>query len=170
MGQYSQAKPGYFLCKHPARLDWHLRRDGIALEPGRRWGKDKVMHDINRPEIVAEVTEAFQRYEAALQANDVAVLNASFWHAPQTLRFGTAENLYGYEAIAAFRSARVPTGTRTLSRTVITSYGDDFATANTEFQRPGDTRIGRQSQTWFRLPVGWCIVAAHVSFMEVKPD
>ena len=124
------------------------------------------MHEIDRPEIVAEVEAAFERYEAALAANDVAVLNSMFWQAPQTLRFGTAENLYGYEAIAAFRSARRPPGTRALSRTVITSYGDDFATANTEFRRPADPRIGRQSQTWLRLPAGWRIVAAHVSFME----
>jgi len=124
------------------------------------------MNEINRPEIVAEVTAAFERYEAALAANDVAVLNAMFWQAPQTLRFGTAENLYGYEAIAQFRSARLAPGARTLSRTVITAYGDDFATANTEFRRSADPRIGRQSQTWLRLPAGWRIVAAHVSFME----
>jgi hypothetical protein len=94
------------------------------------------------------------------------VLNGLFWHAPQTLRFGTGENLYGYEAIAAFRGERIPPGPRKLGRTVITSYGNDFATANTEFWREGNPRLGRQSQTWLRLPEGWRIVAAHVSFMS----
>ncbi len=124
------------------------------------------MYEIDRPEIVAEVKAAFERYEAALVSNDVGLLNALFWQAPQTLRFGTAENLYGYEAIAAFRGARQPPGPRTLIRTVITSYGDGFATTNTEFRRAGNPRLGRQSQTWLRRPEGWRIVAAHVSFMD----
>src|ERR1700683_1715724 len=123
------------------------------------------MHQINQPETVAEVKAAFERYEKALITNDVGVLNGLFWQAPQTLRFGTDENLYGYEAITAFRDARIPPGPRTLSRTVITSYGNDFATANTEFRREGNPRLRRQRQTWFRLPEGWRIVAAHVSFM-----
>jgi hypothetical protein len=124
------------------------------------------MHEINRTEIVAEVKAAFECYEAALIANDVGALNGLFWQAPQTLRFGTGENLYGYEAIVAFRGARLPPGPRKLVRTVITSYGSDFATANTEFRRAGNPRLGRQSQTWLRLPEGWRIVAAHVSFMD----
>jgi hypothetical protein len=124
------------------------------------------MYEINRPDIVAEVTAVFDRYEEALAANDVGLLNALFWPMPQTLRFGTGENLYGYEAIAAFRGARVPPGARTLGRTVITTYGDDFATANTEFRRPANPRLGRQSQTWLRTPDGWRIVAAHVSFLD----
>ena len=111
---------------------------------------------------------AFQRYEAALAANDVEVLNDLFWQSPQTLRYGTDENLYGHAAIAAFRGARLPPGPRQLARTVITTYGDDFATANTEFRRSGNPRLGRQSQTWLRLPVGWRIVAAHVSFIDEK--
>jgi hypothetical protein len=124
------------------------------------------MHEINRPEIVAEVRAAFERYEAALAVNDVATLNALFWNAPQTLRYGTGENLYGYDAIVSFRTARVPPGDRTLANTVITTFDSDFATANTEYRRPSNPRLGRQSQTWLRLPEGWRIVAAHVSFME----
>ncbi len=124
------------------------------------------MHEINQPEILAEAKDAFDRYEAALAANDVDALNRFFWRAPHTLRFGTDENLYGYEAIAAFRAARLAPGSRRLGRTVITTYGKDFATANTEFQRPGNPRLGRQSQTWLRLPEGWRIVAAHVSFID----
>lgn len=122
--------------------------------------------EINIPEIVAEVTEAFRRYEAALVGNDVAVLDESFWNSPHTLRYGAGENLYGFAEIAAFRAARPSQGLeRELTRTVITTYGRDFATANTEFRRPGNPRTGRQSQSWARMPEGWRVVAAHVSFM-----
>ncbi len=121
--------------------------------------------EINRPDVLAEVTAAFQRYETALVGNDVAVLDELFWDSPLTLRYGAGENLYGIEAIRAFRAARSPLGLeRTLSRTVITTYGSDFATANTEFRRPTEPRPGRQSQTWARMPEGWRIVAAHVSW------
>ncbi|MBW4657962.1 MAG: oxalurate catabolism protein HpxZ [Drouetiella hepatica Uher 2000/2452] len=120
--------------------------------------------DINLPDVVAEVTIAFERYEAALTSNDVAVLDTLFWNSPHTIRYGATENLYGYEAIAAFRSARSAQGLdRTLSNTVITTYGRDFATANTEFQRLG--KSGRQSQTWMRSLEGWRVVSAHVSFL-----
>ena len=120
--------------------------------------------ELNLPEVVAEVTAAFKHYEAALIGNDVTVLDALFWNSPHTIRYGATENLYGYEAIAAFRSARPAQGLdRTLSKTVITTYGRDFATANTEFHRSG--KSGRQSQTWMRSPEGWRVVSAHVSFL-----
>lgn len=123
--------------------------------------------EINLPDVLAEVTAAFERYEAALVGNDVAVLDESFWDSPHTLRYGAGENLYGFGEIAAFRAARPAQGLeRTLTRTVITTYGRDFATANTEFRRPGNPRIGRQSQSWARMPEGWRVVAAHVSFMS----
>jgi hypothetical protein len=118
---------------------------------------------INIPEVVAEVTAAFLRYEAALNANDVAVLNELFRAAPYTLRFGVAEELYGHQQIAGFRSARLPPGRRVISNTVITTFGSDFATASTEFRRAGQARLGRQQQSWVRFPEGWRIVAAHVS-------
>ncbi len=122
--------------------------------------------DINIPEIVAEVTAQFQRYETALVTNDIATLNALFWNNALTLRYGMNENLYGHAAIAGFRAARSPVGlARTISNTVITTYGRDFATANTEFHRDGVARGGRQSQTWVRMPEGWRIVAAHVSLI-----
>jgi hypothetical protein len=124
--------------------------------------------EINRPEIVAEVTAAFMRYEEALNANDVAVLNELFRDAPYTLRFGIAEELYGHAQIAAFRGARVPPARRAISSTVITTFGRDFATASTEFRRPGQTRNGRQQQSWVRFPEGWRIVAAHVSFSAAE--
>lgn len=123
-------------------------------------------YEINLPEVVAEVTAAFQRYEAALTGNDVAILDELFWNSPHTLRYGAGENLLGYEAIKAFRLARPSKGLeRDLVNTVITTYGRDYATANTEFTRQGETRIGRQSHTWLRLPEGWRIVAAHVSLI-----
>jgi hypothetical protein len=119
---------------------------------------------INLPEVLAEVTAVFERYEAALVSNDVAVLDALFLNSPHTLRFGATENLYGYEAIRAFRASRPSAGlARTLHKTRITTYGRDFATANTEFSRVSSDRIGRQSQTWLRTPDGWRVVSAHVS-------
>jgi ketosteroid isomerase-like protein len=124
------------------------------------------MLEINIPDVVAEVTAAFNNYEHALVANDVAALDRLFWKSPNTLRFGIGENLYGYEAIAAFRGARAPINlTRQLRNTQIVSYGRDLATANTEFQREGSRLTGRQSHVWVRTPEGWRIAAAHVSLM-----
>lgn len=122
--------------------------------------------DIDIPEVLEEVRTQFARYEKALTSNDVAVLDALFWNSPLTLRYGAGENLYGYDAIAAFRAARPAQGLeREVLRTVITTYGRDFATANIEFRRVGSDRIGRQSQTWVRMPEGWRVVAAHVSLV-----
>ena len=123
--------------------------------------------EINLPDVVAEVTEAFQRYESALVGNDVAVLDQFFWQSPHTIRYGATENLYGYEAIAQFRSNRSPLGLdRSLSHTTITTYGRDFATTNTEFRRKATGKTGRQSQTWIRTAEGWKVVSAHVSLLE----
>ena len=122
--------------------------------------------DINKPEVLEEVTAAFHRYEDALVNNKVEVLDELFWNSPHTLRYGATENLYGYDEIAAFRAARPSTGlARTLLRTVITTYGDSFATANVEFQREGGAKPGRQSQTWMKTPEGWRVVSAHVSLL-----
>lgn len=122
---------------------------------------------INDPAVLAEVEAAFAEYEKALTTNDVATLDRLFRDSPLTLRYGIAENLYGHAEIAAFRSARSPVGLeRTLERTVITSYGEALATANTLFRRdsmPG--KVGRQSQTWVKFSEGWRVVAAHVSLI-----
>jgi len=121
---------------------------------------------VNLPEVVAEVEAAFRRYEAALMANDVDTLNALFWRSPETVRYGAAEVLHGYDAIVGFRRAReVADIARELSGTLITTYGRDSATAFTEYRRLGSGRRGRQSQTWIRMPEGWRIVAAHVSLL-----
>jgi hypothetical protein len=123
--------------------------------------------EIDLPDVLAEVREQLERYEAALVSNDVAALDAFFWRDPRALRFGASENLYGHDAIAAFRAARPAAGlARTIRRILVTTYGRDFATANVEFQRSGSARIGRQSQAWVRMDGSWRIVAAHVSLME----
>ncbi|BCB20412.1 oxalurate catabolism protein HpxZ [Bosea sp. ANAM02] len=122
---------------------------------------------INDPAVLAEVTAAFSEYETALVSNDVATLDRLFKDGPQTLRYGVAENLYGYGEIAAFRSARPSTGLeRTIERTVITTYGDTTATANTMFRRDSMVgKVGRQSQTWIKFAEGWRVVSAHVSII-----
>lgn len=122
---------------------------------------------MNLPHVLAEVTSAFERYEAALTGNDVATLDALFWASPKVVRYGATENLYGHDQILAFRKSRKSANLmRTLQNTVITTFGHDFATANTEFTRPDTARIGRQSHSWARLDDGWRIVAAHVSWMD----
>src|SRR5271165_4909066 len=124
--------------------------------------------DINLPDVKAQVEAAFATYEAALVGNDADTLQGLFWDSDLTIRYGVAENLYGYDEIGAFRAARSPVGLmRTISRTVITTYGRDFATASTLFHRetaPG--KVGRQMQTWARTPDGWRVVAAHVSVID----
>jgi hypothetical protein len=124
--------------------------------------------EIDLPDVLAEVTAAFDRYERALGDNDVATLDALFRADPRTIRYGGGENLYGHAAIAAFRGARSPVGlARTISKTVITTYGRDFAVASTLFHRassPG--KIGRQMQSWVRFEDGWRVVAAHVSMID----
>src|SRR6202040_3229980 len=124
--------------------------------------------EIDLPEVVAQVRSAFERYEQALVSNDIAALNAMFHDDPRTIRYGGAENLYGFQEIEAFRAARSAVGlARTLSKTVITTYGRDLAVASTLFRRtsaPG--KIGRQMQTWVRFAQGWRVVAAHVSLID----
>ncbi len=127
------------------------------------------MMPVNDPKVVAEVTAAFQEYDRALNDNDAATLPALFWKSPLALRFGIAENLYGHDAISAFRQARANVDLRrTLANTVITTYGSDFATANTEFTKHDSGRHGRQSQTWMRTEAGWRVVSAHVSFLPAQ--
>lgn len=126
--------------------------------------------NINLPDVKTEVEAAFARYEAALVGNDVESLQALFWDSPHTIRYGMSENLYGSAEIGSFRAARSPAGlARTTSRTVITTYGRDCATASTLFYRETiPSKVGRQMQTWIRTPDGWRVVAAHVSLID-KP-
>jgi hypothetical protein len=124
--------------------------------------------EIDLPDVLAEVTAQFARYEKALVSNDVAVLDELFRNDPRTLRYGIGENLYGYDAIMAFRAARSPVGLmRRTDKTLITTYGRDTAVASTLFYRDGAAgKVGRQMQTWVRFPEGWRIVAAHVSIIN----
>ena len=127
--------------------------------------------EINIPEVVAEITAVFTRYERALTTNDVPTLDSLFWNDPRVIRYALFDNGYGYEAIMKARRARPNVDlTRTLMRTVITTFGRDVATANTEFRREGSGREGRQSQTWVRTPEGWKVVSAHVSFLTSPPS
>lgn len=121
---------------------------------------------IDEPETHAEIAALVEHYEDALGRNDIAVLDAMFWHSEQVVRFGVGENLYGEAEIAEFRRRRVDgSPPRTVRRIAIATFGRDFAVANVEFQRLGSETIGRQSQSWVRLPEGWRIAAAHVSLM-----
>ena len=122
--------------------------------------------DINLPTVLAEVSAAVARFEQALAANDNATLLALFWHSPHTVRCGVHDSLQGHAQISAYREARRASGlARRVLDTVVTTYGHDFATAHTAFQREGSPTIGRQSQTWVRMPEGWRVVAQHVSLL-----
>ena len=126
--------------------------------------------EIDLPDVGAEVRAAFDRYEKALVSNDVPMLDELFRDDPRTIRYGAGEILYGYSEIKSFRSARSPVALgRKLSRTVITTFGREFAVASTLYERPSAPgKIGRQMQTWVKFPEGWRVVAAHVSLMD-KP-
>ena len=125
------------------------------------------LDQINLPDVHAEVTAVFARYEHALVNNLVDELDALFWPSDHTVRYGAAENLHGIATIRAFRAARPSAGlARTLHHTVITTFGRDMATAMTQFRRDGSTKVGRQSQTWVRMAAGWQVVAAHVSLID----
>jgi hypothetical protein len=121
---------------------------------------------INDPEVVAEVEAAFADYEAALSANDVARLDGHFWASGHTVRYGVGECLYGQEEILAYRKGNARGTTKKAIRLVTTTFGRDFATVSIEFTRDGLGKIGRQQQSWVRLPEGWRVVAAHVSMID----
>ncbi len=121
---------------------------------------------LNRPDVVAQVADVADRYEAALVANDLAVLDELFWDSPHTVRFGAAESLYGIDAIREFRATRPAAGlARDVLRREITAFGDALAVVDQEHRRHGSDRVGRQSQTWVRFPQGWRVVSAHVSLL-----
>lgn len=138
-----------------------MNRSGTAVAAGL---------PVNLPAVVAAVQAASDRYEAALQANDLVVLDELFWDSPLTLRYGASENLHGIDAIRTFRVSRPTQGlARMRLRREITTHGQDFATVNLEFRREGDGRHGRQSQAWVRFAQGWRVVAAHVSLLPPDP-
>lgn len=121
---------------------------------------------VNDPPTLAELEAVFAKYEKALMENDIDVLDDLFANAPETVRYGPAENLYGFDEIAAYRKGRNVTNIeRKLLRVALTTYGTDMGTANCEYERLSDGRRGRQSQTWLKFPDGWRVVSAHVSFL-----
>ena len=125
--------------------------------------------EANKPEVVAEVRELFERYEQALIDKDVDVLDATFWNSPYTIRLSFDEHGYGFDEIHAHRVRRPPgPGVKAKRRRLeILTLGNDMATVNLEFKMRGQDKIGRQSQTWARFPdVGWKVVSAHVSTMD----
>lgn len=118
---------------------------------------------INNPQVLAEVEAIFLAYEQALSNNDVDALIDFFWQSQHAVRYGATENLYGWEQIVTFRKQRPPPVARTLMNTVITTYGESYANASTEFKREG--LYGRQTQSWIKTDQGWKIAAAHISFL-----
>jgi hypothetical protein len=144
--------------------------NNLLSDPAGGPGLFKKEHqmEMDLPEVVAEVRAAFERYEKALVSNDVATLDELFRDDPRTVRYGVTEVLYGYDEIKSFRAARSPVALgRKLSRTIITTFGRDFAVASTLYERPtAPGRIGRQTQTWVKFPDGWRVVVGHVSLMD----
>jgi 1-carboxybiuret hydrolase subunit AtzH-like protein len=159
-----QHRPALRLCTLDGLMDCRVSPGNDIVA-----GKEDTM-DIDLPDVVAEVRAAFDRYEKALVSNDVPALDELFRDDPRTIRYGAGEILYGHSEIKSFRSARSPVALgRKLSRTVITTFGREFAVASTLYERPSAPgKIGRQMQTWVKFPEGWRVVAAHVSLMD-KP-
>jgi ketosteroid isomerase-like protein len=126
---------------------------------------------INDPDVVAQVRQAVDAYEDALMANDVDALDSFFWNSPHTVRFGVAENLYGFEEIAAFRLGRQGgSPPRRRLRTEIVAFAPDIAVANVEFIRTDTGKNGRQSQLWIKTDGGWKVASAHVSLRQGEAD
>ena len=123
--------------------------------------------DINLAPVVAEVWAAFERYEAALLANDVAVLNDFFWPSEHTVRYGLQEHGHGIDRICWQRDRLVPVHReRRLESVLVSTFGRDCAAVCAEFTAPDISGLGRQTQTWVRFAAGWKIVAAHVSAVD----
>ncbi|MEH1782874.1 oxalurate catabolism protein HpxZ [Nostoc sp.] len=128
------------------------------------------MTTINDPTVVAEVTDLYLKYEEALSSNNLEVMDSLFWDAPEVVRFGITENLYGGDEVRNFRQNRPnPKIEREISNLKVVTFGKDAATVTLEFRRiiNGVERFGRQSQTWYRFTEGWKVVSAHVSLLPV---
>jgi hypothetical protein len=121
---------------------------------------------VDEGEVLAEVAACFEAYDAALLANDAAALDGWFWESDEAIRYGVTEELYGHKAIAAHRRSSAGVVVRgPFSHRSISTFGPDAATVCAEFD--GGEGIGRQTQTWIRMPDGWRIVCAHVSIRAV---
>lgn len=126
--------------------------------------------EVDRPEVVAELTAIFAAYEQALVGNDSQRLAGFFWDSERTVRFGIADHQLGAGEVRRWRRAQrpLPPG-RTLSETRVSTFGTDFGVVTTFFTYPNGQALGRQTQTWARLPEGWRIVSAHVSEVVATP-
>jgi hypothetical protein len=120
---------------------------------------------LDDPQIHAEVRDTFDRYEAAIAANDTATLDSIFWADPRTVRFGTTEILYGHDAIRAFRASVSRYAERTSRKIHIVTFGQDFAATHLEYERVETGLIGRETKIMARMPEGWRVVSAHVSLL-----
>lgn len=131
------------------------------------------MLSVNEPETIAEVTAAFEAYEAALVTNDVAALQNFFWNSSLAVRFGVSEQLYGFDEISEFRRNRIInfSGRRGI-RLAVTTLGPEIASVTYEYVSnfSGSERRGRQSQVWAKFDGEWKIVAAHVSLAQSPRD
>ena len=125
---------------------------------------------INDPAVVAEVRAVFDRYEAALMANDTEVLDAIFWADPRTVRFGITEIGFGHAEIRAFRASVVSYAKRVQRRVEITTFGADFACTHLIYERVNSGAIGRETKIMARLPEGWRVVSAHVSLLAAGDE
>ena len=119
------------------------------------------------PRQVEEVTRLSDEYEAALRRNDVAVLDELFADDPRVLRFGVGDMQHGRAQIVEWRASAPPIcpGRVITSRDVV-ALGYGVVAVDLTFVDDDPSWIGRQSQTWIRLDVGWRIVRAHVSMIR----
>ncbi len=126
--------------------------------------------ELDIPEVLAEVRAVFDRYEAALLANETAVLDEIFWADPRTVRFGTTEILFGHDAIRAFRATVASYAQRVQEQVQITSFGRDFAATHLVYRRVQSGAIGRETKIMARFADGWHVVSAHVSILAPKDE
>jgi ketosteroid isomerase-like protein len=119
---------------------------------------------MNEPDVLAEVREAFDAYEAALGANDVDALDEWFWPDERVVRFAFGEVQRGWaEVSAARRALSRQTPPRTAESVDVVVLGPDAAFVLAVFRLDGSGRRVHQSQAWARLEGSWRVVAAHVS-------
>ncbi|PAX51073.1 oxalurate catabolism protein HpxZ [Brunnivagina elsteri] len=128
------------------------------------------MNTVNNPAVVAELTNLYMKYEDALCNNKLEILDELFWNAPEVVRFGVTENLYGGDEIRNFRASRTDFKIhRNIYNLKVVTFSNDSASVTLEFRRiiNGVERQGRQSQMWHHFSEGWKIVSAHVSLLPI---
>lgn len=123
--------------------------------------------EFNRPELLAEIAQLSDAYEADLVAGNFEKIKSYFWASEFTLRYGATEELYGVEAIVEFQNQRKTNfATRVTKKRNILTVGEHAAVVNIEFERSdgADESIGRQTQVWALVDKNqWKIITAHIS-------